>query len=445
MHVFIDSNQFISDFLLRSAPFRYLLHFLSNSGATLLLSRLVIEEVENKHAVEAHRAMVDVDKSLQRLNQLGLFQDATVDRQPLVPTFNLEKRIREHVEGLEIVEYAGVPHADVVQRALKRRKPFDADGDVGYRDCLLWLSFVQHLAAKDCSNSEEVIFISNNWRDFYGTSPSKQNKSSNDGKAKQSGQPGQLDTAGRAACVVPSAQESKTEVQFHPDLAHDLTKLKRAVLPFDSVAAFVDTKVDKQQHAINYEKKYEFFEVFLEESGLNVLRQLDESNGQLILRHLFSPSTASALTILASDAETEVRDGTGSLTLIETGQLCRWRTRGAQDLVVGMNLHPIPHTGRRLKTELSHSETTFLNGRDEHQQSFSVRPRQRPPIKTGHSPMDGNKPWEKARFRSGRSGTPDSLRSLDSGLSSRHFFAVFGRTFGVAGEHPSRLQSDLMC
>lgn len=304
MQVFIDSNQFISDFLLKGAPFRYLLHFLSNSGNTLLLSRLVIEEVENKYAAEAQKALVDAAKSRQRLKQLGLPQGAADDGVPSVPVLNLEARIRDHVEGIEIVEYAGVPHADVVQRALTRRKPFDAEGDVGYRDCLMWLSLVRHLASGASRDSEEVIFVSSNWRDFYETGPGKQSKPAKDGKAKPSGQSGKPETAGGAASGVLSAPGSKAEVQFHPDLAHDLTVLKRPVLPFDSVAAFVDTKVDKHEHVINYEKKFELFEEFLEESGLNVLRRLDESNGPLVLQHVFSLPTASALTILSSDAET---------------------------------------------------------------------------------------------------------------------------------------------
>ena len=187
MQVFVDSNQFISDFLLEGAPFRYLLHFLSNSGNTMLLSRLVIEEVENKYAAEAQKALVDAAKNRQRLKQLGLSQGAADDGVTPVPALNLEMRVRDHVEGIEIVEYAGVPHADVVQRALKRRKPFDAEGDVGYRDCLLWLSLVRHLAARDGSDSEEVIFVSGNWRDFYETGPGKQSKSGKDGKVKPGG------------------------------------------------------------------------------------------------------------------------------------------------------------------------------------------------------------------------------------------------------------------
>lgn len=194
MQVFIDSNQFISDFLLKSAPFRYLLHFLSNSGSTL--------------------------------------------------------------------------------------------------------------ASRASGDREEVIFVSSNWRDFYETGPGKQSKPVKDGKNRLGGQSGQPETTGHSANGVLSAQGSRVEAEFHPDLAHDLKVLKRPVLPFDSVATFVETKVDKHKHAINYEKRFELFEDFLEENGLNILGRLEESNGSLVLQRVFSLATASALTILSSDAET---------------------------------------------------------------------------------------------------------------------------------------------
>lgn len=33
-------------------------------------------------------------------------------------------------------------------------------------------------------------------------------------------------------------------------------------------------------------------------------------------------------------------------------------------------------------------------------------------VKTGYSPVDGTKPWVKDRFRMGRSGTPDPMRTV---------------------------------
>jgi len=302
--IFIDSNQFISDFLLKGAPFRYLLHFLSNSGNTLLLSRLVIEEVENKYATEAQKAQAEFLKNRQRLNQLGLDVGAIAGHVSLPPAFKLEELIRNHLDFIDIIEYAEVPHAEVVQRALARRKPFDAEGDVGYRDCLLWLSLMQYLSLGAGGDGEEVIFISNNWRDFYKASTEKQNKIAVNGKAKLGGELRQLEAASCAAGDTLAVPTGKAGVQFHSDLVHDLKKLKQKVLPFESVAAFVDSTIDKREHVINYEKKFELFEEFIEESGLNVLKQLEGRNGAVVLQWVFSQPTASALTILRSDAET---------------------------------------------------------------------------------------------------------------------------------------------
>lgn len=304
MRVFVDSNQFIADFAMAGAPFRYLLHFLSNSGSTLLLSRLVIEEVENKYAAEALKALGDAERSMQRLQQLGLTPSTGLLKSaPSVPPLNLEERIRKHVDGIEIVEYATVQHANVVQRALQRRKPFDSEGDVGYRDCLLWLSLLQHLSGGANGGSEEVMFISNNWRDFYETGPGKQGKSSRQGVPKSGALPTATDSDGHGGGLSLSAPGSKLGVQFHPDLIEDAQALACPVLPFESVAAFVDTKVDKKENVLNYEKKFDLFEKFLEESGLDVLRNLSSREAATVLQLVFSAPTASALTILSSDAE----------------------------------------------------------------------------------------------------------------------------------------------
>lgn len=304
MYVFIDSNQFIADYLLKGAPFRYLLHFLSNSGHTLLLSRLVIEEVENKFAIEALRAQGDFAKIRQRLSQLGLESGAGPEGPFFSASFDLENRIRNHLESLEIVEYAGVPHAEVVQRALSRKKPFDAEGDVGYRDCLLWLSLVQYLASRSSSDSEEVIFISNNWRDFYRTGTGKQSKITDEGKTKLGGQLSRSGTISAVSGNGLAASASKAAVDFHLDLMPDLEKLKQRVLPFDSVATFVDSTIDKREHVINYEKKWQLFEAFIEECGLDVLKRLERENGSVVLEWIFAVPTATSLTILRSEAET---------------------------------------------------------------------------------------------------------------------------------------------
>ncbi len=291
MKVLIDSNQFIADFLLESAPFRYLMHFLNNDGHTLLLSRLVLEEVENKYATETKKALVDASKSNQRLEQLGLPRGPESPLGFVVSPLNLEKRIRDQINSVQILEYKDVPHVEVVQRALKRRKPFDADGAAGYRDCLLWLSLIRSLESDSGETDKEVILISSNWKDFYQAAPAKEATSDEPDKVP----PGPGIKAKRPATIL--------KVQLHDDLIADLTALKRHVSPFYTVASFVDTKIDKDKHVIDFDKRYELFEEYLEEQGLEVLQQLGSEHGTYVLQHIFPISTASALTILSSEAE----------------------------------------------------------------------------------------------------------------------------------------------
>lgn len=289
MQVFVDSNQFIADFAMEGAPFGFLAHILNTSGDTLLVSRTVIEEVDNKYIAEAAKAISDAKKTRQRLQQLGLPTGDDALDGFVVPPFGLEARIKALFEQVEVVEYADVPHVDIVQRALKRRKPFDAEGHVGYRDALLWLSLVRRLKSGLEQPDEELVFISSNWKDFYQGAPAK------DVAADE------RERAGGGASKKP---RQRLSVQFHSDIAEDLSTVTRPVLPFYTVSDFVETRTHKRTHIINTDKKFELFEEFLEESGLTVLRQMeqDKKNADVVLETVFPRSVAGALTVLGSDA-----------------------------------------------------------------------------------------------------------------------------------------------
>jgi hypothetical protein len=274
MLVFIDSNQYIGDYWLRTASFQYLLRFIKNEGHTLLLSKLVLQEVENKFAEHVSKARDDVGKVAERLAQLGVEPPAGMTNVS-PPSLSLQERLRAEVENFEIVEYDDVAHGDVVTRSLRRQKPFDAEGHDGYRDCLIWLSLMRFLASHR-SAGQEVVFISSNSNDFYRAA-TKQTKQ-----------------------IAPTA--AKLGPQFHDDLAADLSGLSHTVSPYESVAAFVESKVDKTQHAIDYDRRYDFFEDFLTDEGLDVLRHLGRGVGPNILTSLLGAVGAS-LTVLDSDAE----------------------------------------------------------------------------------------------------------------------------------------------
>ncbi len=68
-------------------------------------------------------------------------------------------------------DYPIVSHKIVVQRALERKKPFKEDGKDGYRDYLIWLSFLDVVSHY---TSEDACFITLNTHDF--SDPVKKNE-----------------------------------------------------------------------------------------------------------------------------------------------------------------------------------------------------------------------------------------------------------------------------
>ena len=280
MKVFVDSNQFISDFLLESAPMRYLFHFLNNDGHTLLLSKVVVQEVENKYREKAHEALVDTDKLHDRLVRLGLRDRKAPARATTLPPFDLREQLHRRIDNILLVEYDDIPHSAVVERALLRRRPFDAEGNTGYRDVLIWLSLLEAIKRYD-QKDEEVVFISDNWSDFYERAPAKEAR----GKEGDDG------------------RESRAQPRFHDHLKEDLQLLTASVTPYMSVSAFVSSQVDTKAHEVDYGRQAEAFETYAENEGIDHLRSLEPHVAKDIAIGLFG-SRAEALTFLSTDADT---------------------------------------------------------------------------------------------------------------------------------------------
>lgn len=310
MKVFIDSNQFISDFRLEGAPMRYLFHYINNARHTLLLSRVVIEEVENTHRERVGAALAEARKVSDQMTQLGLAAGGLLASPKAPEPFSLRAALAEYVDDIVVVEYSEVPHEKVVARALARKKPFDDEGDTGYRDCLIWFSLLKHIAADN--KADEVVFISSNRKDFYNTKGGK---------------------------VKGAEAQGGAEILFHEHLSQDLALAGQTMTPYESVSSFVNSKVDRKEHLIDRSKVQELFGHYLQEQGLACLSQMDSALAASVIFQLFS--LRSGLTILESHAET--MEGIEDIFVEATQQLnndevfveCRFDIRGVSlDLFV---------------------------------------------------------------------------------------------------------------
>lgn len=278
MKVFLDTNVFYNDWFMRNANFKYLFHFLNNEGHALILSNLVIEESENIRNRELSGVLSEITinvKRAQKMNSKALNFDVAslgIENYELIPL------IKSRAESVEEIGYNHIPHSEVVTRALLNKKPF-MEGEKGYRDTLIWLSFIDHLANNDVD--EDVVFITQNKSDFF--------------KIKDK------------------------IVKFHPDLAGDLEqkKIKASVIPFTSLFDFINNTVNKDEHAIDHYGSEEIFEEFIEDSATEFLECMSNTDLSLYLHNsIFETKVKSLL-----DIRVEVFEGLEDPEVMHTHRL----------------------------------------------------------------------------------------------------------------------------
>lgn len=208
MNVFLDSNIFYGDWWLQSAPLRSLIYFLNNENHTLFISRLVLQEVENIHRRETEAARADLQKASKALTKLtgraaeiGQVQDLQYD---------LLELLRQRVDNVTVIEFAGVEQQRVVDRALSVRRPFQTN-EKGFRDTLIWMSLLDHLQSH--SPIIETAFITKNAADFF---------------------------------------QGKEKCEWHPELLEDIQRAGVSVpKPYRGLEAFLKEKVDSNDHVVD--------------------------------------------------------------------------------------------------------------------------------------------------------------------------------------------------
>jgi hypothetical protein len=279
MLFFLDTNVFYGDWFARGANFRYLFHFINNEGHDLLVSKAVLQEAENIQARELASAVAEAKKNLVNASKLNGASIVAESPNFKIKKYDLLSILKEKVESVTVVDYQSIPHSVVVNRALKRIRPFQ-ENEKGYRDTLIWLSLLDHLQSS--LSSEIVAFISANKSDF-------------------------LD---------PTAKP----IAFHSDLLEDLESLPSAcsIQPFISLFEFVDKSIDKHEHALDHTKAEDAFGTFIEEQGVAFLTTVRPT---LVasLQSVLTPGVNALLN--ASSITAEVTEGIEDLDVLSTSDL----------------------------------------------------------------------------------------------------------------------------
>lgn len=164
MLIVLDTTETFADLRMDGANYTLLRSFVSRNPVKLVVPQIVIEETVN-HFRESLTGQMDrarsAIRSVKRLipdASLNLAGDLSVE----IECDKYRKHLKERLLLADQASYKDVDVTSLVQRALSRRKPFDSDGQVGFRDAVLWETVLQLAQNKP----DEIVFITRNKGDF---------------------------------------------------------------------------------------------------------------------------------------------------------------------------------------------------------------------------------------------------------------------------------------
>ncbi len=303
---------------MRNANFKYLFHYLNNEEHELILSKLVVQEIENIRDRELRSCLSEIKRNIKKAQKLNSTKIEFDVKDLVFEEYMLLPILEANVESLNVFGYEKIEHSEVVERALINRKPF-LEGEKGYRDTLIWLSFLNYLAEEEVSD-EEIVFISENKSDFF--------------KVKDK------------------------VVKFHKDLEDDIAryKIKAKITPYKSLFDFVNSAIDQHEHAIDKVNMEPIFEEYVESEGEWYLKNMSNSD----LAEYFKNSIFESKVKEILDIRTDVWEGMEDPEIIQTTMM------EANDIYVSYSFNL-----RRVTLEIDIPAVDYTENKEELNKLFS--------------------------------------------------------------------------
>lgn len=174
MKIVIDTNIIRQDLLFKSSDYNIILDYLLKTDSNVLLPQIVFEEISSVYKRHLEDRLQDLTKANRILNT------SIVDKSKHneIKEIDIKNEVKEYLNYVlkkfslkkkDIYKYKPEYLSEIVKRATKRIKPCSESGQQ-FRDTLLWLTLID--IAKDCDNNQ-LVFISNNTKDFGDNSKTK--------------------------------------------------------------------------------------------------------------------------------------------------------------------------------------------------------------------------------------------------------------------------------
>jgi hypothetical protein len=162
MKVLLDANAVGQKRPMRGNPQKVLLDAGRRRQIELIVPELTIQEVVTVWREDAGAALSRARREMRNAGSFGLELSAT-ELDLGAAARDVEARLRADLATANAL-IAGFPtagHELLTGRALARRKPFDGNGQNGYRDALLWEIVLEH-----ATSSDELVLVSGDARAF---------------------------------------------------------------------------------------------------------------------------------------------------------------------------------------------------------------------------------------------------------------------------------------
>jgi hypothetical protein len=171
MYIILDTTETYDNLRLDTPDFKLLQSFLRKKPAVLIVPRIVVQETVNHYRERLMATLSSAGEKLRQLHHLLSSSPEIKLSEIKLPEIDFELAIDRYEEEIEKqlkrlhakeLNYEDIGLATIVERALRRRKPFDAKGRAGFRDTLLWETVLQELQ----QNPGQAVIITTNTNDF---------------------------------------------------------------------------------------------------------------------------------------------------------------------------------------------------------------------------------------------------------------------------------------
>ena len=169
MIVVLDTTETFSDIRLDGPNCQLLKTYLTRTRSRLAIPQIVVEETIN-HFREQLAERIESASSSHRdigrmLGESSAVVTLKINKTKAVEDFRTYLNLQIRGLGGAVIPYGKVEISDLVSRSLGRRRPFDTNGQRGFRDAVLWESVLKEVIP-GLQDNEPVALVTRNSKDF---------------------------------------------------------------------------------------------------------------------------------------------------------------------------------------------------------------------------------------------------------------------------------------